>query len=224
MNEGNTELSFTNYLRTNVRSEWRAATEHEFTEELIAGTLPDPVFERYLVQEFAFIEALASAVGHGAGQAPTLTAKAELSSFLESMATEGTTYFERAFDALAVPECDRRDPALYPITARFGDLLLRAALEGGYAETLSVIVPVEWISLTWAQRANGRRPEQCYFDEWIDFHSDPAFESTVSFLRDELDSAAETLSCRRRRRVSRLFEQAVVLEAEFFEMAYEADR
>lgn len=216
---GEDEL-FTEQLRTQAQPEWTAATEHRFTEELIDGTLSDEVFRRYLVQDFVFVHTLASAIGYGAGQAPTLAAKAELASFLQAVATDETDYFERALDALSVPESDRRDPPLHPVTARFDDLLVRAALEGGYAETLAVIVPAEWIYLTWAERAE-QLPEQFYLAEWIDLHTGDGFESTVAFLRQELDSTAQTLSPRRRQRVSRLFEQVVALEIDFFEMAYE---
>lgn len=216
-----TDRTFTEQLRTRAEPDWTDATEHRFTEELIDGTLSDEVFRRYLVQDFAFVNTLTSAIGHGAGQAPTLAAKAELAQFLQVVATDETDYFERAFDALSVPESDRRDPSFSPTTARFDDLLTRAALEGGYAETLAVIVPVEWIYLTWANRAGDQRPEQFYLEEWIDLHTGEGFESTVTFLRNELDSIAPTLSSRRRNRVARLFEQAVTLEVDFFEMAYE---
>lgn len=217
----NSDESFTAQLRTHAEPEWTDATEHRFTEELIDGTIADAVFRRYLVQDFAFVNTLASAIGQGAGQAPTLAAKAELAQFLQVVATDETDYFERAFDALSVPESDRRDPSFSPTTARFDDLLTRAALEGGYAETLAVIVPAEWIYLTWANRAGEQRPERFYLAEWIDLHTGEGFESTVAFLRDELDAIAPTLSRRRRHRVTRLFERTVALEVDFFEMAYE---
>jgi thiaminase/transcriptional activator TenA len=221
MTDADTNGSFTEELKTQTQPEWTDTTEHRFTEELIDGTIPDEVFRRYLVQDFAFVNTLASAIGHGAGQAPTLAAKAELATFLQVVATDETDYFERAFDTLSVSESDRRSPTLRPTTDRFDDLLTRAALEGGYAETLAVIVPAEWIYLTWASRAGEQRPERFYLAEWIDLHTGNGFESTVAFLREELDSIAPTLSRRRRHRVSRLFEQTVALEADFFEMAYE---
>lgn len=216
-----TDESFTAQLRARAEPEWTDATEHRFTEELIDGTVTDEVFRRYLVQDFAFVNTLGSAIGYGAGQALTLAAKAELATFLEVVVTDETEYFERAFDALSVSESDRQTPALSPTTARFDDHLMRAALEGGYAETLAVIVPAEWIYLTWASRAGEHRPEQFYLAEWIDLHTGEGFESTVAFLREELDSIGPTLSRRRRNRVARLFDQTVALEVEFFEMAYE---
>ncbi|MFC7154295.1 TenA family protein [Halomarina halobia] len=212
---------FTDRLRAGVADDWEAATEHRFTRELAAGTLDDAVFRRYLVQDFAFVNTLASVIGYAAAQAPALEAKAEFASFLRAVTTDESDYFARSFDALGVPEADRTDPTLAPVTERFEDLLLRAALDGGYAETLAVLVPAEWVYLTWASAAGDARPDAFYLAEWIDLHAGPEFESVVAFLRGELDAAAGTLSPERERRVERLFERCVALEVAFFDAAYE---
>lgn len=219
--EKRTDERFTERMRERTEPDWTAATEHRFTEELLDGSITDEAFRRYLVQDFAFVKTLASVVGHASGQAPTLDAKADLAAFLQVLASDETDYFQRSFDALGVSEYDRREPQLHPTTARFGDLLLRAALDGGYAETLAVLVPVEWIYLSWASRAGDHRPDRFYLAEWVDLHAGEGFESTVSFLREELDTAALALSRRREKRVARLFEQAVTLEVDFFDIAYE---
>jgi len=212
---------FTDWLRERSEPAWTAATEHQFTEQLGAGTLEEEAFARYLVQDLAFVEALMGVVGHAAGQAPTTDAAVEYGEFLTVIGTDETDYFERSFDALDVPPDERTDPDLLPVTVQFTDLLHRAASEGGYAETLSVLVPVEWVYLTWADRAaSGDRPDAFYFDEWIDLHNTAGFRETVAFLREELDTVGPDLSPRRQRRVARHFERAVDLEVEFFDATY----
>ncbi|MFC6835277.1 TenA family protein [Halomarina ordinaria] len=215
-----TDDRLTDRLRAATGDDWTAATDHRFARELHAGTLDDAVFRHYLVQDFAFVTTLADVVAHAAAQAPTLEAKADFAGFLGAVTTDETDYFRRAFDALAVPERDRTDPTLDPVTERFGDLLLRGALDGGYAETLAVLVPVEWVYLTWAS-GEGERPEQFYLAEWVDLHTGPAFEATVGFLRDELDALDGSLSPARERRLTRLFQRAVEYEVAFFDAAYE---
>jgi len=61
------------------------------------------------------------------------------------------------------------DPVPADATEAFEDLLTRAALEGEYEETLAVLVPAEWIYLTWATAASGV-PEEFYLREWIELH------------------------------------------------------
>lgn len=213
---------FTGWLRDRAAPAWTDATTHRFTAELAAGTIDDELFARYLVQDLQFVEALVSVVGHAAGQAPSTDAAVEFAEFLTRIGTDETDYFERSFDALAVPQTARTDAESWPVTAQFEDLLGRAAREGGYAETLSVLVPVEWVYLTWGEHAAaGDRPAEFYLDEWIDLHSGEGFEATVTFLREELDAVGPSLSPRRQERVASQFERAVALEVAFFDAVYE---
>lgn len=216
------ETRFTEWLRERSQPAWTKATTHRFTRELGDGTLDNDVFARYLVQDYAFVETLVSLVGYGVGDAPTMEAKARLSEFLAVVTDDEDEYFRRSFEALDVAASERSDRDRLPVTAAFEDLLLRAARQGGYAETLAVLVPVEWIYLEWATAAaSGERPDRFYLDEWIDLHATPAFEETVAWLRGQLDEVGEDLSARRRARVDRLFSRAVDLEVAFFDAAYE---
>jgi thiaminase/transcriptional activator TenA len=213
---------FTGWLRERATPEWTEATEHRFTDELADGTIDDDVFARYLVQDLQFVEALVSVVGHAAGEAPSTEEAVEFAEFLTVIGTDETDYFDRSFEELGIPPGERTDPDLWSVTEQFADLLGRAGNGGGYAETLSVLVPVEWVYLTWGERAAaGDHPDAFYLDEWIDLHSGEAFRETVGFLREELDAVGPDLSPRRQQRVARNFQRAVDLEVDFFDAAYE---
>ena len=214
------DARFTDWLRARSEPAWSDATDHQFVRELGDGTLDDAVFRRYLVQDYAFVGALTGAFGYAVGQAPTPDARASLVDFLGTLTDEEDDYFERSFDALDVPEGERVDPERADVTEAFEDLLTRAALEGGYEETLAVLVPAEWVYLEWATSLPDA-PGAFYLREWVELHDDPAFESFVEWLRDELDRYGPEIGARRRQRVARLFRRAVDLEAAFFGMAYE---
>ncbi len=141
---------FTDWLRERSEPTWTDATEHPFTRELGAGTLSEDAYAEYLVQDYAFVDDLVGTFGYAVGQAPDMASKRPLVEFLDTITDEENDYFERSFDALEVPESRRRDPKLAEPTAAFVDLLGRAAGEGGYAETLAVLVPAEWIYEEWA--------------------------------------------------------------------------
>jgi thiaminase/transcriptional activator TenA len=212
---------FSDWLRARSEPAWTAATEHRFVEEMAAGTIDDDVFRRYLVQDYAFVTTLADLVGFAAGDAPTVGAKRELAGFLGTLTDEEDDYFERAFDALSVSKSDRDSPEKTPTTEAFEDLLSRAAREGGYAESLSALLAVEWIYCTWGVEHADAAPDDFYLAEWIDLHAVDSFETFVSWLRTELDREGPELSPRREARVARHFRRAVDLEAAFFDAAYE---
>jgi thiaminase/transcriptional activator TenA len=210
----------TDWLRERSEPDWTAATDGRFGRELHTGEIDDAVFRRYLVQDYAFVEELASLIGYAIGDAPTTAAKHQLVEFLGTLTTEENDYFERSFDALDVPESDRSDPELTASTRAFEDLLGRASREGGYAESLAAFVPAEWVYLTWAEGIE-ESPSAFYLAEWIDIHDNSEFASFVGWLREELDREFEAASPRRQRRLDRLFRRTVELEREFFEAAYE---
>jgi thiaminase/transcriptional activator TenA len=214
--DGRPDARFTDWLRERSAPDWTAATEHRFNRELADGTMDDAVFRRYLVQDYAFVGTLVGTVGHAVGQAPTMAAKRQLTGFLGTLTDEENDYFERSFDALD------GDPEAAPdeVTRAFVDLLERAGREGGYAETLAVLVPAEWVYETWATGVDDPRPERFYLDEWIDLHATPAFVDFVAWLRAELDREGAAAASRRRRRVDDLFRRTVELERAFFEAPY----
>ena len=209
---------FTDELRAAAEPTWAAAVNHRFVQELRDGTIDDAVFRRYLIQDYAFVGSLVGLVGAAVATAPTMDAKAGLADFLGVLTDEENDYFQRAFDALDVREQDRSDPDRAGATAAFEDLVHRAAGEG-YPEVLAVLVPAEWIYLSWASSADTAL-DRFYLQEWVDLHANPGFEATVGFLRTELDSVGADLSATRRRRVERHFERTVDLEVAFFDMAY----
>ncbi|ADQ68594.1 putative transcription activator [Halogeometricum borinquense DSM 11551] len=217
------EARFTDWLRERSQPDWDAATTHRFTRELGADELDDEVFRRYLVQDYAFLETLVGLVGHAVGDAPTMAAKSQLTEFLGTLTADENDYFERSFEALGVPPETYTDPDLTPTTMAMEDLLERAAREGGYAETLAVFVPAEWIYREWATAVANESPSRFYLAEWIELHAVEEFQAVVGWLRDELDREGAAAAPQRRRRLERLFRRTASLEVAFFDAAYDSD-
>lgn len=211
---------FTDWLRQRSEPTWTEVVDHRFTRELVDGTLDDDVFVRYLIQDYAFVNTLVGTFAGAVRDAPTMTEKRRLIEFLDAITSDEDEYFRRSFEALGVPEDDYANPDRAPATVAFEDLLERAGREGGYAETLAVLVPAEWIYLEWASDVE-EPPEQFYYAEWIELHAIPSFRSFVEWLRAELDRVGPTLSPRRQQRIADLFERVVGLEAAFFDAAYD---
>jgi thiaminase/transcriptional activator TenA len=216
--EDSEDTRVTDWLRERSEPDWTAAVESRFVRELADGSIDDDAFRRYLEQDYAFVGRLVGTFGHAVGEAPSMAAKARLVDFLRTVTDEENDYFERSLDAL---DGDRNaDPAA--TTRAFVDLLERAGREGGYAETLAVLVPAEWVYETWATAVD-TPPERFYLSEWVDLHANAEFVSFVNWLRDELDREAAVVSPRRQRRIDALFRRTVELERTFFEAALAGD-
>ena len=172
------------------------------------------------MQDYAFIETLATVLGFAIARAPGMAAKKRLTGFLTALTSDENDYFLRAFDALGVAEGERTAPELAPATRDFSALMLAAAEAGTYEDLLAVIVPAEWIYLTWASDQAEAAPIQLHYREWIELHIDPAFAAFVDWLRGELDCLGPTLTEARRQEIESRFQRLVALEVAFFEQAY----
>src|SRR5215212_9867327 len=78
-------MSFFERLKTQASAEWRAYTEHPFTEGLADGTLPDAAFRHYLVQDYLFLIEFARAYALAVYKSPQLTDMREAASGLSAI-------------------------------------------------------------------------------------------------------------------------------------------
>jgi thiaminase/transcriptional activator TenA len=209
---------FSDDLVAGAAPRWAEATAHRFTRELADDTLDDGVWRRYLVQDYAFVEALTGLAGFAVGRAPTMAEKSRFAGFLSVLTGAEDAFFKRAFAAAGVPQGEWADATDSEVTAAFRSLFGEASA-AGYAETLSVFLPVEWVYLTWATAQAGKTPRPAY-DEWIRLHNDPGFRDFVMFMKAELDRVGAGLDAFGRARCVALFRRACELEVAFFDSVY----
>lgn len=218
--ESTPDPRFTDWLRTQAEPTFSRAVDHPFTQELAAGTLEKDAYATYLIQDYAFIDALVGTFGHAVGQAPDMPTKRRLVGFLDTLTDEENDYFERSFAALHVSPARWMEPDCADTTLALIDLLGRASDEGGYEETLAVLVAAEWVYEEWASSVDPNDDLPFYYAEWIDLHANPGFVAFVAWLRSQLDTYGPVLSESRQSTVAQLFRRTIDLEVDFFDMAY----
>jgi len=210
-------MSATQHLQSLVAQDWHAATHHPFTNALADGTLSRDKLAGYLQQDYQFIEGfvrlLASAVAH----APTLADAVPGAQFLGLICGPENTYFLRSLQALEVPSTAPSAPE----TIAFQHLMNQALRSGRYEIMLSVLVVAEWIYLDWASPFEDRAEDLPFWlGEWITLHSGDGFAQVVAYLRDQLDTAWDTLDDAARTQVTATFSEAVRLERAFFDASW----
>ncbi len=73
MNTGRQDsMSFFERLKAEAAAEWRAYTEHPFTNAMADGSLPEAAFRHYLVQDYLFLIEFARAYALSVYKSPTL--------------------------------------------------------------------------------------------------------------------------------------------------------
>lgn len=220
----NPTVGFGDACRRAGAAEWQAATRHRFVVELAADRLADAAFARYLVLDYAFIEQLVGLVGHAVAVAPEMPAKLKLAGFLTALTGDENDYFLRSFRAMGLPPPSHGHRPAHPVLDAFDALMRRQMRRASYLDTMAVLLPVEWVYLTWAREARqaGATPARFYLKEWIDLHVDDGFTAFIDWMCGQFDAAAAAATPAARRRARQAFAEAVRLEIAFFDAAYEA--
>lgn len=209
---------FTDELKNENIETWNAAIHHRFVNELVEGTIPDAVLAGYLIQDYRFLDSFLAILGAAVTTADRLDSRLVFSKYIGEVAGDENTYFVDAFKEFNTPESFRNNIPDTESTREFKKMFLDAAHSGHYAAVLAVLNVTEWIYITWASNAEGKRPERKVHYQWIDLHDYAGFHDFVGFLRNELDRVGPEDS-----KIAReYFARAVKLERMFFDNSYES--
>ncbi|MGE8391979.1 TenA family protein [Pseudomonas sp. BIGb0427] len=212
-------------LKQAASADWHSYVEHDFVRQMGAGTLAQPAFRKYLVQDYLFLIQFARSWALAAYKSRTLSdiraAQAGLAAILDETELH-VRLCERwglsADDLAATPE--HQATVAY---TRFvldcgaaGDLLdLHVALAPcviGYAEIGRNLTPD-------GVQALGDHP----YREWIGEYAGAGYQGVATAARAHLDDlAARTMTERRFEELVKVFAQASRLEADFWQMGLDA--
>jgi thiaminase/transcriptional activator TenA len=209
-------------LKNTCDEHWQSATQHLFCKELAEGKLPLEKMRVYLAQDYTFIDNFIRLAASAIHHAPSLSDRIPLAHFLGVIAGPENTYFQRSFEILDISLEQQTKPPLLEPTKKFQELMLRASQSGEYTNMIAVLCVAEWVYLSWAEPVaeyNSTLP--FYFSEWIDLHTGTYFSSVVEHLRSQLDSNYPLLSKEQQRTTNRYFQDAVLLEKQFFDACYQ---
>ncbi|OSI31764.1 MULTISPECIES: thiaminase II [Bradyrhizobium] len=217
-------MSFFERLKTAASVEWRAYTEHPFTNGLADGSLPKAAFRHYLVQDYLFLIEFARAYALAVYKSPRLAdmreAAAGLSAILD---VEMNLHVKLCADwGLSPTDLEQAPPAAemlaytrYVLDAGMrGDLLaLKVALAPcviGYAE-----IATRLASLPLAAAATNA------YRVWIAEYAGAPYQEVAAKAREHMEHLADLYATpARETELIAIFKEATRLEADFWEMAW----
>ena len=214
---------FTDDLKEAAGDQWNRVIRHKFTTELAAGTIDRQVLKRYLIQDHRFLDAFVVLLASVIANARTLDDRIPGCQFLALITGKENTYFERSFQALGVSSEERESIPDADCATGFCNLMRTVARNGTLGEMLSVLVVCEWSYLSWGQLVQDSTARDDFVTyEWVDLHSGESFEAVVDYLRTMLDKEGELLDAAGKDACKKRFLQAIQLEEDFFNFAYES--
>lgn len=195
-----------------------AMTGHRFVRDIAGDTLPDAVFDRYLLIEGAFVETAIAIFGYAVASTPELADRRKLIASLDALANEQMPYFETAFARRGLDP----DPALQgdPRVAAFHDGMLAIARGGDFAQIITAMFAAEWMYWTWCDAVSGRDWRDPMLADWIALHAAPDFRDQARWLRARVDALGQGMSPDQAERAVQVFGAVQRLEIGFHDAAY----
>src|SRR3982075_2823078 len=221
-------MSFFERLKTAASAEWRAYTEHPFTNGVGDGSLPEAAFRHYLVQDYLFLIEFARAYAVAVYKSPQLADMREAASGLSAILDVEMNLHVKlcAGWGLSPGALEQAPPAAetlaytrYVLDAGMrGDLLtLRVALAPcvvGYAE----------IAARLAAHPGAYAPTNPY-RVWIEEYAGAPYQEVAAKASAHLDRLADRYATpAREAELVAIFKEATRLETDFWDMGWRAGR
>ena len=219
-------VSFFERLKNEASAEWRAYTEHRFTNGLADGSLPEAAFRHYLVQDYLFLIEFARAYALAVYKSPRLADMREAAAGVSAILDVEMNLHVKlcAGWGLSPDNLERAAPAVemlaytrYVLDAGMrGDLLaLKVALAPcviGYAE----------IATRLASHPNALAATNPY-SVWIAEYAGAPYQDVATKAQAHLDDLAlRYVTPAREAELIAIFREATRLEADFWQMGWRA--
>ena len=211
-------------LKAGAAREWRAYTEHPFTDALADGSLPPDAFRAYLAQDYLFLIEFARAYALAIYKAPTLADMRESAGGLAAILDVEMDLHVGLCARWGLSAEDLERTPAEAATLAYTRYVLDAGMRG---DLLSLKVALAPCVIGYAEIARRltRHPRAAVADNpyraWIAQYAGTPFQKAARAARAHLDRLADGyLTPRREGDLSGVFRDATRLETAFWDMAW----
>jgi thiaminase/transcriptional activator TenA len=221
-------MSFFERLKTAASPEWRAYTEHPFTNALADGSLGEAAFRHYLVQDYLFLIEFARAYALAVYKSPRLADMREAAAGLSAIIdVEMNLHVKLCAEwGLSPDDLERAPPAVEMLA------YTRYVLDAGMrSDLLALKVALAPCVIGYAEIATrlaahpGALAATNPYSVWISEYAGAAYQEVAARALAQLDGLADLyVTPARENDLIGIFKDATRLEADFWQMGWRADR
>lgn len=221
-------MTLFNDLKKAIGPEWTDYTEHEFVRKLGEGTLPLPVFQDYLVQDYHFLVQFARANALAAYKSRNLTDIKDATGALQAIVHE-TELHRRLTARWGITEAELDSAEEKQTTVAYTRYVLDTGMSG---DLLDMHVALSPCSIGYAEIGAALEPQRIRaldagdehsYGEWIAEYSGAEFQTAARAATERLDAlTAGSVTAQRFDSLVEIFRAATRLEAAFWQQALDS--
>jgi thiaminase/transcriptional activator TenA len=217
-------MGFFERLKTAASAEWRAYTEHPFTDALADGSLAEAAFRHYLVQDYLFLIEFARAYALSVYKSPRLADMREAAAGLSAILDVEMDLHVKLCAAWGLsPDDLEQAPAAAEMLA-YTRYVLDAGMRGDLLALKVALAPCVIGYAEIAQRL-AARPDACAatnpYRVWIAEYAGVPYQEVAANAQAQLEGLADRYAtAAREAELIAIFREATRLEADFWEMGW----
>ena len=219
-------MSFFDRLKARASGEWRAYTEHPFTNGMADGSLAETAFRHYLVQDYLFLIEFARAYAVAVYKSPKLADMREAAAGLSAILDVEMDLHVKlcAGWGLAPGDLEKAPPAaeMLAYTRYVLDAGMRGDLLALKVALAPCVIGYEEIAVRLAAQPAAHAATNPY-RVWIAEYAGAPYQEVAAKARAHLDRLAALYSTpARETELVAIFKEATRLETDFWEMGWRA--
>ncbi|MCY1707518.1 thiaminase II [Pannonibacter sp. SL95] len=219
-------MSFFDRLKTAAPDDWSAYVEHAFVRQMGDGTLPQAAFRHYLVQDYLFLIQFARAYALAIYKSPTLGDMRQALGGVKAILDMEMDLHVELCAGWGLSRQDLEAAREERQTMAYTRFVLDAGGQGDLLDLMVALAPCVLgyaeIGRTLASRPGGVDSANPY-GRWIEEYASDAYQEVAAGFADWLDRiAGQYETPARLSRLTHLFAQASILEADFWQMGLDA--
>ena len=188
-------MKYSDTLLKSNPSLFKSAIDHPFIVGLCEGTIPKEAFRQYVIQDFMICQAVRRLFSLVAAKLPSSVYDEkhkwveEIIPALGKQISPGpeSNALQLFFKQLNVTPVELTQATL--VTRGFSDFIISTGFSGGYKESLIVLLVMNFVYESWAEKFESAKPGDPLVKEWIQVHRDKVMGPTVDMLRRALDES-----------------------------------
>ncbi len=211
---------FSAELWDDITDIYDAILAHPFLAGLADGSLPQPAFSFYVVQDALYLRSYAKALAIIAGRAPDTAATEMFGRHAADVIAVEATLHGALLAGLGIDPAVAAAAQPAPTTLAYTSYLLATVSGGSYAEGVGAVLPCYWIYWEVGKELLRRGSPDPRYQRWIDMYGGEEFGEVVQSVLEVTDRLGPELAPAERARVHRHFRTTSRYEWMFWDMGY----
>ena len=215
-----TEGRFTDTIWAQAAPLRRAIIDLPFNQELLAGTLSQPVFQHYMLQDSLYLEAYSRVLSIASAKAPATDIMLEFAQAAQVALVVERSLHDGFFQSFGLDPAvvDAAEPS--PTCLNYTNFLIATAHNASYEEAVAAILPCFWVYWEVGVHIHERAAPNNPYQAWIDTYAGEEFANSVKRVIAITDRLADKASETTRTAMGKAFMRCTQFEWMFWDAAY----